>query len=113
MMLKHMRLNKQATNIEQAVFKTLAEGKHLTADLGGRATNSEYTAAVIAVSFDNALDITRFDTNIFLIELETLSCVLPSNKIKSTPSSNNHFSLSLSSRHCIKEKLNKIKKAKK
>jgi isocitrate dehydrogenase (NAD+) len=50
MMLKHMRLNKEAANIEQAVFKTLAEGKHLTADLGGRATNSEYTGAVIAVS---------------------------------------------------------------
>lgn len=51
MMLKHMRLNEQAANIEQAVFKTLAEGKALTGDLGGRATNTEYTKAVIAVSF--------------------------------------------------------------
>lgn len=50
MMLKHMRLTEQAANIEQAVFKTLAEGKALTGDLGGRATNSEYTKAVIAVS---------------------------------------------------------------
>ncbi|CAO3703480.1 unnamed protein product [Rhizopus stolonifer] len=49
MMLKHMRLNEQASNIEQAVFKTLAEGKALTGDLGGRATNTEYTKAVIAV----------------------------------------------------------------
>ncbi|KAI8884190.1 isocitrate dehydrogenase, NAD-dependent [Backusella circina FSU 941] len=48
MMLKHMRLTEQAANIEQAVFKTLAEGKYLTADLGGRATNSEYTKAVIS-----------------------------------------------------------------
>ncbi|KAG0748081.1 hypothetical protein G6F57_004337 [Rhizopus arrhizus] len=48
MMLKHMRLYDQAANIEQAVFKTLAEGKALTGDLGGRATNSEYTKAVIA-----------------------------------------------------------------
>ncbi|CAO0799463.1 unnamed protein product [Mucor circinelloides] len=48
MMLKHMRLNEQAANIEQAVFKTLAEGKALTGDLGGRATNTEYTKAVIA-----------------------------------------------------------------
>ncbi|KAI7861963.1 isocitrate dehydrogenase, NAD-dependent [Spinellus fusiger] len=47
MMLKHMRLNTQANNIEQAVFKTIAESKFLTADLGGRATNSEYTNAVI------------------------------------------------------------------
>lgn len=49
MMLKHMRLNEQASNIEQAVFKTLAEGKALTGDLGGRSTNTEYTKAVIAV----------------------------------------------------------------
>ncbi|CAO3607662.1 unnamed protein product [Mucor fragilis] len=48
MMLKHMRLTEQAANIEQAVFKTLAEGKALTGDLGGRATNSDYTKAVIA-----------------------------------------------------------------
>lgn len=53
MMLKHMRLTSQAENIEQAVFKTLAEGKHLTADLGGRASNSEYTNAVISVSWKN------------------------------------------------------------
>ncbi|KAI8389372.1 isocitrate dehydrogenase, NAD-dependent [Blakeslea trispora] len=48
MMLRHMRLTSQAENIEQAVFKTLAEGKYLTADLGGRATNTEYTNAVIS-----------------------------------------------------------------
>ncbi|KAI8083398.1 isocitrate dehydrogenase, NAD-dependent [Gilbertella persicaria] len=48
MMLKHMRLTSQAENIEQAVFKTLAEGKALTADLGGRASNTEYTNAVIS-----------------------------------------------------------------
>jgi isocitrate dehydrogenase (NAD+) len=50
MMLKHMRLNEQAANIEQAVFKTIAEGKALTGDLGGRATNTQYTNAVIEVS---------------------------------------------------------------
>ncbi|CEP10889.1 hypothetical protein [Parasitella parasitica] len=48
MMLKHMRLTEHAANIEQAVFKTLAEGKALTGDLGGRASNTEYTKAVIA-----------------------------------------------------------------
>ncbi|CEG73759.1 Putative Isocitrate dehydrogenase subunit 2 [Rhizopus microsporus] len=53
MMLKHMRLYDQASNIEQAVFKTLAEGKALTADLGGRASNSEYTKSVIGnLKFD-------------------------------------------------------------
>ncbi|KAI7899946.1 isocitrate dehydrogenase, NAD-dependent [Cokeromyces recurvatus] len=47
MMLRHMRLYEHANNIEHAVFKTLAEGKALTADLGGKNTLSEYTAAVI------------------------------------------------------------------
>ncbi|KAI8882799.1 Isocitrate/isopropylmalate dehydrogenase, partial [Backusella circina FSU 941] len=47
MMLKHMRLDEYAAKIEEAVFKTLADGKHLTGDLGGRASNSEYTKAII------------------------------------------------------------------
>lgn len=50
MMLRHMRLYDEAANIEQAVFKTIAEGKNLTADLGGRATNTQYTNAVIQVN---------------------------------------------------------------
>lgn len=45
-----MRLYDEAANIEQAVFKTIAEGKTLTADLGGRATNTQYTNAVIQVN---------------------------------------------------------------
>lgn len=49
MMLRHMHLEEHARNIEQAVLKTIAEGEHLTADLGGRATNTEYTDAVIKV----------------------------------------------------------------
>ncbi|OZJ02946.1 Isocitrate dehydrogenase [NAD] subunit 2, mitochondrial [Bifiguratus adelaidae] len=47
MMLRHMKLNAHADNIEQAVLKTIAEGKALTGDLGGRATNTQYTAEVI------------------------------------------------------------------
>lgn len=47
MMLRHMRLTDQAANIEQAVFKTIAEGSALTADLGGRSSNTQYTDAVI------------------------------------------------------------------
>jgi hypothetical protein len=62
-----MRLYDQAANIEQAVFKTLAEGKALTGDLGGRATNTEYTKAVIAVSY---LCLCRIETNCFFLELE-------------------------------------------
>ncbi|KAI9006545.1 isocitrate dehydrogenase, NAD-dependent [Phycomyces nitens] len=47
MMLRHMNLEKEASDIEQAIFKTIAEGKCLTGDLGGRSTNTEYTQAVI------------------------------------------------------------------
>lgn len=50
MMLRHMHLNEHAANIEQAVFKTIAEGKTLTADLHGKASNSAYTKAIIDVS---------------------------------------------------------------
>lgn len=48
MMLKHMRLYNEAANIEKAVFDTLAEGKHLTGDLGGKATLTEYTNAIVS-----------------------------------------------------------------
>ncbi|KAI7889957.1 isocitrate dehydrogenase, NAD-dependent [Mucor mucedo] len=48
MMLRHMRLNEQASNIEKAVFSTIAEGKHLTGDLGGKASLTEYTKAIIS-----------------------------------------------------------------
>ncbi|CAK4034665.1 Isocitrate dehydrogenase [NAD] subunit 2, mitochondrial [Lecanosticta acicola] len=47
MMLQHMGLTQHATSIEQAIFKTLAEGKALTGDLGGKATTTEYADAVI------------------------------------------------------------------
>lgn len=48
MMLRHMRLNQQASDIEKAVFSTIAEGKHLTGDLGGKASLTEYTKAIIS-----------------------------------------------------------------
>lgn len=46
MMLRHMRLNTYADTIESAVLKTIAEGPR-TGDLGGKATNTEFTNAVI------------------------------------------------------------------
>lgn len=47
MMLRHMKLEKHATDIEEAVLKTIAQGKYLTGDLGGKATNTQFTDAVI------------------------------------------------------------------
>ncbi|KAF5666036.1 isocitrate dehydrogenase subunit mitochondrial [Fusarium heterosporum] len=48
MMLRHMGLNEHALRIETAIFDTLAEGKALTGDLGGKAKTSDYAAAIIS-----------------------------------------------------------------
>ncbi|KAG9304486.1 hypothetical protein G9A89_020050 [Geosiphon pyriformis] len=48
MMLRHMRLHSFAENIESAVLKTIAEGKNLTRDLGGTASNTEFTNQIIS-----------------------------------------------------------------
>ncbi|KAL1914381.1 uncharacterized protein VTP21DRAFT_8961 [Calcarisporiella thermophila] len=47
MMLRHMRLTDYAERIERAVLKTIADGKVLTGDLGGRSTNTEFTKEII------------------------------------------------------------------
>ncbi|KAK1089277.1 NAD-dependent isocitrate dehydrogenase [Friedmanniomyces endolithicus] len=47
MMLQHMGLTQHADQIQAAIFKTLAEGKTITGDLGGKAKTSEYAEAVI------------------------------------------------------------------
>ncbi|KAH8172869.1 isocitrate/isopropylmalate dehydrogenase domain-containing protein [Sarocladium implicatum] len=48
MMLRHMSLNSHADRIEKAIFDTLAEGKYLTGDLGGKAKTHEYANAIIS-----------------------------------------------------------------
>ncbi|KAI8998370.1 hypothetical protein BC832DRAFT_565589 [Gaertneriomyces semiglobifer] len=48
MMLRHMKMDQHADNIQRAVLKTIAEGKARTGDLGGKATNTQFTEAVIA-----------------------------------------------------------------
>lgn len=48
MMLRHMNLFKHADNIENAIFSTIAEGKAITGDLGGKASTSQYTDAIIS-----------------------------------------------------------------
>jgi isocitrate dehydrogenase (NAD+) len=47
MMLQHMGLTQHADKIQSAIFKTLAEGKTITGDLGGKAKTHEYADAVI------------------------------------------------------------------
>ena len=46
MMLQHMGLTQHADQIQAAIFKTLAEGKTITGDLGGKAKTAEYAEAV-------------------------------------------------------------------
>jgi len=48
MMLRHMGLEDHAVRIEKAIFDTLAEGKTLTGDLGGKSKTHEYAAAIIS-----------------------------------------------------------------
>jgi isocitrate dehydrogenase (NAD+) len=48
MMLQHMGLGEYADRISKAIMATLAEGKTLTGDLGGKATNSQYALAIIS-----------------------------------------------------------------
>ncbi|XP_002167502.1 isocitrate dehydrogenase [NAD] subunit alpha, mitochondrial isoform X1 [Hydra vulgaris] len=47
MMLRHMDLKNYADTIEAACFKTIAEGKVTTRDLGGKSSCSEYTNEII------------------------------------------------------------------
>ncbi|KAJ7754257.1 hypothetical protein DFH07DRAFT_504583 [Mycena maculata] len=47
MMLRHMNLFDYADKIEKAALTTIAEGKFITGDLGGKASTSEYTNAII------------------------------------------------------------------
>ena len=47
MMLQHMGLNHHADKIQGAIFATLADGKTLTGDLGGKAKTHEYADAII------------------------------------------------------------------
>lgn len=47
MMLRYIGLSDHGQRIEDAVFKTIKDGKVLTGDLGGKAKCSEYTSEII------------------------------------------------------------------
>ena len=46
-MLRHLQYIELADKVERAVLKTLSAGLTITADLGGHATTTEFTKAVI------------------------------------------------------------------
>ncbi|KAH7105524.1 hypothetical protein BKA62DRAFT_689947 [Auriculariales sp. MPI-PUGE-AT-0066] len=48
MMLRHMNLSEHAAKIEKAALGTIAEGKTITGDLGGKASTKQFTDAIIA-----------------------------------------------------------------
>ncbi|MFN3235687.1 MAG: isocitrate dehydrogenase [Pseudomonadales bacterium] len=48
LMLDHLELIEPATRIRAAVRKVIGEGKHLTPDLGGSGSTTEYTEALLA-----------------------------------------------------------------
>ncbi|KAL1565993.1 Isocitrate dehydrogenase [NAD] catalytic subunit 5, mitochondrial [Salvia divinorum] len=45
-MLRHLELHDKADRIQDAVLKTIAEGKYRTGDLGGKSTTTEFTNAI-------------------------------------------------------------------
>merc|ERR1711939_1187636 len=47
MMLRHMQMYDFADKIESATLRTIAEGTHITGDLGGKATTREYTQQIV------------------------------------------------------------------
>ncbi|KAJ3117314.1 NAD-dependent isocitrate dehydrogenase [Phlyctochytrium bullatum] len=47
MMLRHLKLENHAERIQASVLKTIADGAYRTGDLGGKASNTEFTKAVI------------------------------------------------------------------
>ena len=47
LMLAHIGEREAAQRLQAAIERVYAEGKHLTGDVGGKATTSEFTNAVI------------------------------------------------------------------
>jgi len=48
LMLRHLGEGEAADRIQKATLEVLAEGKSLTGDLGGKATTTEYTEAIVS-----------------------------------------------------------------
>jgi isocitrate dehydrogenase (NAD+) len=48
LMLRHLHQEAVANRVEKAIGRVYAEGKHLTRDVGGKASTEEFTSAVVA-----------------------------------------------------------------
>jgi isocitrate dehydrogenase (NAD+) len=48
MMLHHLGQNEPADRLQSAIEKVYEDGKHVTGDIGGRATTREFTDAIVA-----------------------------------------------------------------
>lgn len=48
MMLRHINLGEYADRIEKATLNTIAEGRYLTRDLGGKSGTADFTGAIIS-----------------------------------------------------------------
>ncbi len=48
LMLAHIGERDAAARLQQAIHQVYAEGRHLTGDVGGKASTAEFTDAVIA-----------------------------------------------------------------
>ncbi|CAL5350966.1 unnamed protein product [Camellia sinensis] len=46
-MLRHLELHDKADRIQNAILKTIAEGKYRTADLGGSSSTTDFTKSII------------------------------------------------------------------
>jgi isocitrate dehydrogenase (NAD+) len=45
-MLRHLEFHDKATQIQDAILNTIAEGKYRTADLGGSSSTTDFTKAI-------------------------------------------------------------------
>ncbi|MCL5670448.1 MAG: isocitrate dehydrogenase (NAD(+)) [Acidobacteria bacterium] len=52
LMLRHLEQHAAANRVEKAIQHVYLEGRHLTSDVGGKATTEEFTSAVIAALED-------------------------------------------------------------
>jgi isocitrate dehydrogenase (NAD+) len=48
LMLAHLEEREAASRLHAAIYRVYAEGRHLTGDVGGKASTGEFTDAVIA-----------------------------------------------------------------